>query len=1131
MANQSINLNLIPDGIKPIAKVSQFDVGRIITFSLFENGEPYTPPNGTAVEVRGQKNDKKIFVYDESTGYVSRSGSVITLSTSQQMTAAAGEALCQFKLTHNTDVIATLNFWLDIQTDPAANGDISESEIPGIVAEATEQMHRAEAAATAAAADALDAEAFGAGTRGGDPVGPSDPAYQNNAPYYNTQAGTSATSAGLSATAAEDSAEDSEAYAIGKRNGQDVPSTDPAYHNNSKYYSDLASAWAAHPPYVGANGDWYVYNPATQQFEDTGIDASITMEIRDITMLTYGSTPTVTNSGTSTDAIFHLGIPRAAGIQSVTKTGSSGLVDTYRMLFQDGYYFDYQVTNGSGGSGGHTIENESGQNMPARTGLQFIGATVTDDSTNDRTVVTIQPGGTTIVQKPTVVVGSYTYDGTAQGPTITWVTGMADHCIITNATKTDAGTYTLTIALKNSQTMVWNDITTADLTYSYTIDKATLSVPTLSGSFTYDGTEKSCTISGFDSTTMTKSGTEAATNAGTYTVTFALADSDNYEWVSGSLSQTWTIAKADQTITLSTNSVTLDSDHLTASVTVTGAEGAISATTSDNTVATASVSGDIVTISNVNETNGSATITVSVAGTANYNPATDSTVSVTASFATWVDLWLTAGGLSPSSYADLSAVLADEEAVRRLFTIHDSVDYLVTNKTFIGITDLTTLLNDDYVAKWINLRDYALDTLYADSTIAGIMDTADKYFYGEWTITDSTTTPPTWGPNGNVPVMTSNTAPYGTASAYQVFDKNFSTTASGTDFSYQFTNPVCTHKFTCKNTSGVDITGGTLQGSNDGSTWTNISTPLNNTAYYLYHRVHFASSQTVAELQFYGRELRVSVPTMTSNTAPYGEAKASNPYNAITYYGPAYYSFSNGNKTLLSSGDTNNYIQYNFNNKVVIKMVSLTELNNAQAVNPYSLPHNIQFYVSNDDSSWETVGNGTISEAIAGKTYTFNVSNPKQGSIFKMLGLDNHSGASIPVGYMQFGKYLQFYGLDYSEYDWDEDNPRHYLYDHGVEPNEAVSGGTKGDHAITLTAVGTATATVTTTNYTAMGGKVGMRASGTNAFVCGASSSTFSATNMPYGNGIDITNVNGSNAVGVSQTAAGTFDVEEVWIA
>ena len=55
---------------------------------------------------------------------------------------------------------------------------------------------------------------------------------------------------------AEEYMQTSEAYAIGKRDGTDVPSTDPAYHNNSKYYSDLANvstsnseAWA-----VGSRG-------------------------------------------------------------------------------------------------------------------------------------------------------------------------------------------------------------------------------------------------------------------------------------------------------------------------------------------------------------------------------------------------------------------------------------------------------------------------------------------------------------------------------------------------------------------------------------------------------------------------------------------------------------------------------------------------------------------------------------------------------------------------------------------------------------------------------------------------------------------------------------------------------------
>ena len=47
-------------------------------------------------------------------------------------------------------------------------------------------------------------------------------------------------------------------------------------------------------------------------------------------------------------------------------------------------------TGGGGGAGGHVIEDSTGTDMAARSNLQFSGAaTVTDDSTNNRTVVEI----------------------------------------------------------------------------------------------------------------------------------------------------------------------------------------------------------------------------------------------------------------------------------------------------------------------------------------------------------------------------------------------------------------------------------------------------------------------------------------------------------------------------------------------------------------------------------------------------------------------------------------------------------------------------------------------------------------------------------------------------------------------
>ena len=53
----------------------------------------------------------------------------------------------------------------------------------------------------------------------------------------------SAIAAALSEGNAFDSAEDSEAWAIGERSGTPVPSTDPTYENNSKYYSEQSETY------------------------------------------------------------------------------------------------------------------------------------------------------------------------------------------------------------------------------------------------------------------------------------------------------------------------------------------------------------------------------------------------------------------------------------------------------------------------------------------------------------------------------------------------------------------------------------------------------------------------------------------------------------------------------------------------------------------------------------------------------------------------------------------------------------------------------------------------------------------------------------------------------------------------
>ena len=110
--------------------------------------------------------------------------------------------------------------------------------------------------------------------------------------------------------------------------------------------ADRAASFSENPPYIGANGNWYVWNTTQGAYVDSGVDASITVEIADITMLSPDATPYVTNTGTNTDPIFHLFIPRGVGIQQIAKTSQSGLVDTYTITYTDGTTTTYTVTNG-----------------------------------------------------------------------------------------------------------------------------------------------------------------------------------------------------------------------------------------------------------------------------------------------------------------------------------------------------------------------------------------------------------------------------------------------------------------------------------------------------------------------------------------------------------------------------------------------------------------------------------------------------------------------------------------------------------------------------------------------------------------------------------------------------------------
>ena len=229
--------------------------------------------------------------------------------------------------------------------------------------------------------------------------------------------------------------------------------------------------------------------------------------------------------------------------------------------------------------------------------------------------------------------GTLTYNGSAQTPK--WQNFDNENSSVSVSAKTNAGEYTATFTLKKG---MWTDGTTAAKTIKWTIGRATIAaVPAQSGTLVYDGNPKTPSWNtAYDSAKMTVSVT-AATNAGTYSATFT--PTSNYKWSDGSTggkTASWTIGKASNSVTNSPSSIVLKSSAKTAAFTVNRkGNGTITATSNNTSVAkikSINQSTGVVTVESVNDTTGTAKITVKVAEGTNYKAASDTTVSVTATF-------------------------------------------------------------------------------------------------------------------------------------------------------------------------------------------------------------------------------------------------------------------------------------------------------------------------------------------------------------------------------------------------------------------------------------------------------------------------------------------------------------------
>ena len=149
----------------------------------------------------------------------------------------------------------------------------------------------------------------------------------------------------------------------------------------------------------------------------------------------------------------------------------------------------------------------------------------------------------------------------------------------------------------------------------------------------------------------------------------------------------WTINKAAGSLSVSPQTVTLDMEHPTAQITVTRpGNGAITAVSNNTGIVTVSVSGNVITVHNVNQTSGDTTITVKVAAGTNYTAPANKTVTVNAEFVSEV--------LNENSWAVIKAV-SDSGQGDNYWDVGDTKNIKINGK--VGSTTFNNLSVDVFI--------------------------------------------------------------------------------------------------------------------------------------------------------------------------------------------------------------------------------------------------------------------------------------------------------------------------------------------------------------------------------------------------------------------------------------------------
>lgn len=135
-------LNLIPAAYLPEIHLSQYDVGRTITFTLKDGASGYSVPSGASVKVKATKPSG--FGFEVACTF---NGGTVTLVTTDTMTPENGRFPAELSIVSGNTVIGTSNFIFNIERSPHPEGTI-DGDAESLLPELTLLVERIEAAAS-----------------------------------------------------------------------------------------------------------------------------------------------------------------------------------------------------------------------------------------------------------------------------------------------------------------------------------------------------------------------------------------------------------------------------------------------------------------------------------------------------------------------------------------------------------------------------------------------------------------------------------------------------------------------------------------------------------------------------------------------------------------------------------------------------------------------------------------------------------------------------------------------------------------------------------------------------------------------------------------------------------------------